>query len=74
MAAISILKALALLAERDPDRPILIEDERVVTRAEFDSSTNRLARAYAAMAVGRGDFVSVILPNPIAFIEAIAAI
>ncbi len=74
VAAISILKALALLAERDPDRPILIEDESVVTRAECDSSTNRLARAYAAMGVGRGDSVSVILPNSIAFIEAIAAI
>lgn len=74
MAAISILKALALLAERDPTRPILIEDERVVTRAEFDASTNRLARAYAAMGVEHGDFVSVILPNSIAFLEAIAAI
>jgi bile acid-coenzyme A ligase len=74
VAAISILKALALLAERDPDRAILIEDARTVTRAEFDASTNRLARAYAAMGVERGDFVSVILPNSIAFLEAIAAI
>jgi len=74
VAAISILKALALLADRDPRRPILIEDERTVTRAEFDAATNRLARAYAAMGVERGDFVSVILPNSIAFLEAIAAI
>jgi bile acid-coenzyme A ligase len=74
VAAISILKALAVLAERDPSRPILIEDERTVTRAQFDATTNRLARAYAAMGVEQGDFVSVILPNSIAFLEAIAAI
>lgn len=74
MAAISILKALALLAERAPDKAILIEGERTLTRAQFDASTNRLARAYAAMGVERGDFVSVILPNSIAFLESIAAI
>jgi bile acid-coenzyme A ligase len=74
VAAISIRSALALLAERAPTLPILIEDERTVTRAEFDTSTNRLARAYAAMGVTRGDFVSILLPNSIAFLEAVAAV
>jgi bile acid-coenzyme A ligase len=74
VAAISIRSALALLAERAPTQPILIEDERTVTRAEFDASTNRLARAYAAMGVTRGDFVSILLPNSIAFLEAVAAV
>jgi bile acid-coenzyme A ligase len=74
VAAISICSALALLAERAPTQPILIEDERTVTRAEFDASTNRLARAYAAMGVSRGDFVSILLPNSIAFLEAVAAV
>ncbi|MDX2145716.1 MAG: AMP-binding protein [Rhodospirillaceae bacterium] len=74
MAAISILKALELLAAREPDKAILIEDERVVTRAQFDASTNRLARAFAAHGVTQGDFVSIILPNSIAFLETVAAV
>lgn len=74
MAAISIMRALQVLAERDPDRPILIEGERTVTRADFHASTNRLAHAYAALGVKRGDFVSIVLPNSIAFLEAVAAV
>ena len=41
-----------------------------VTWAEFEARTNRLARAYAALGVGRDQFVTIGLPNSIAFIEA----
>lgn len=74
MAAISILKAIGLLAERDPDRTVLIEGTRTVTRMEFEANTNRLARAFQNVGVARGDYVSVILPNCIQFIETVAAI
>jgi bile acid-coenzyme A ligase len=43
---------------------------RTITRAELDSSTNRLARAYAALGVGLGDYVSIAMPNSIEFIAA----
>ncbi|MBL8628033.1 MAG: AMP-binding protein [Rhodospirillaceae bacterium] len=74
MAAISILKAVALLAERDPERIVLIEGDRRVTRRELDLTTNRLARAYQRAGVQRGDYVSLIMPNSIAFLEAVVAI
>lgn len=73
MAAIPISRALRLLAERAPNEPIVIDGERVVTRAAFDRATNRLARAFTARGVERGDFVSILLPNSIQFLETVAA-
>lgn len=73
MAVMSNLKALALMAERDPHCPVIIDGDRVVTRAAFDASTNRLAREFLARGVQPGDFVSIILPNCVAFLESVAA-
>lgn len=64
------LSALAALA---PDRPAVTCDGLTITRAELDSSTNRLARAYAERGVGVGDYVSIALPNSIEFIQAAVA-
>jgi bile acid-coenzyme A ligase len=44
-----------------------------VTRATLDRTTNRLARAYAALGVEEGDFVTIGLPNSIEFYEACIA-
>jgi bile acid-coenzyme A ligase len=63
-------RALALFAQRDPLHPAIVFEELTVTRGEFDARTNRLARALAGSGVGRGDFVTIALPNCPAFLEA----
>ena len=44
-----------------------------ITRGELDRSTNRLARAYAERGVGVGDYVTIVLPNSIEWIQAAVA-
>lgn len=73
MAAIPISRAMAILAQRAPDEPIMIDGARVITRAAFDRNTNRLARALAGLGVGHGDFVSILLPNSVQFLETVVA-
>jgi bile acid-coenzyme A ligase len=64
------ISALASLA---PDEPAVTCDGRTLTRGELDRSTNRLARAYAARGVGVGDYVTMVLPNSIEWIQAAVA-
>jgi bile acid-coenzyme A ligase len=64
---------ISALAELAPDEPAVTCDGRTLTRAELDRSTNRLARAYAARGVGVGDYVTMVLPNSIEWIEAAVA-
>ncbi|MGA9492093.1 MAG: AMP-binding protein, partial [Mycobacterium sp.] len=64
------ISALAALA---PDEPAVTCDGRTLTRAELDRSTNRLARAYAERGVGVGDYVTMVLPNSIEWIQATVA-
>ena len=45
-------------------------DGVTLTRRELDWSTNRLARAYAERGVGVGDYVTMVLPNSIEWIQA----
>ena len=61
------------LATADPDAPAVSCEGRTLTRAELDASSNRLARAYAALGVGLGDYVSIALPNSIELIQAALA-
>jgi bile acid-coenzyme A ligase len=61
------------LAARAPDAPAVTCGGRTVTRAELESSTNRLARAYAEHGVGVGDYVTVMLPNSIEWVQAVVA-
>jgi bile acid-coenzyme A ligase len=56
-----------------PDVPAVTPDCRTLTRAELDSSTNRLARAYAKLGVGVGDYVTIAVPNSIERIQAAIA-
>jgi bile acid-coenzyme A ligase len=76
---LSISRAMHHLATVAPDRPAVTSGGSMVTRAELDRRTNRLARAYAARAqlqgadlVGR--FVTLALPNGIEFFEACTAV
>lgn len=64
---------ISALAQTDPDAPAVTCDGRTLTRAQLDADTNRLARAYAEMGVGTGDYVSIAMPNSIAWIAAVIA-
>ncbi len=70
MAVMPIGRIPAFWAARDPDTPAITHEGRTVSRAEFDARTNRLARAYEALGVKEGDFVTIGLPNGIEFYEA----
>lgn len=64
---------LAALAAADPDAPAVTCGGRTVSRGELDKSTNRLARAYAALGVGQGSYVTVAVPNSIEWVQAVIA-
>ncbi len=73
MAMLSYSRAIADNAARQPDRPAITCGDESVTWAEFESRTNRLARAFAELGVTKGSFVTVGLPNSIGFFEACVA-
>ena len=64
---------MSLLAAQDPHAPAVSHGGRTLTRAELDSSTNRLARAYAALGVRLGDYVTIALPNSVEWVQAVVA-
>lgn len=64
---------ISRLAALAPDEPAVSCDGLTVTRAELDASTNRLARAYAQLGVGVGDYVTMVLPNSVEWIQAAIA-
>jgi bile acid-coenzyme A ligase len=64
---------ISQLAQLAPGEPAVSCDGRTITRGELDSSTNRLARAYAERGVGVGDYVTILLPNSVEFIQAAVA-
>jgi bile acid-coenzyme A ligase len=70
----SIGRMVHLLAEKDPDRPAVTHEASTITRRQLDLSTNRLARVYRDLGVEQDDFVTIALPNGIAFYEAAIAI
>ncbi len=61
-------------ARRDPRRPMFTQDGESISREAFDARTNKLARALAASGVKQGDFVTIALPNSIAFYETTFAL
>ena len=61
------------LAEADPGAPAVTCEGRTLTRGELDASTNRLARAYAELGVGQGDYVTIVMPNSIGWVQAVLA-
>jgi bile acid-coenzyme A ligase len=64
---------ISALADLAPDEPAVSCDGLTITRRELDRSTNRLARAYAERGVGAGDYVTMVLPNSIEWIQAAVA-
>ena len=70
MAALSLSRILAHWADQQPDRVAVSHEGREITFAQLEASSNRLARAYAKLGVAADDFVTIALPNSIAFFEA----
>jgi bile acid-coenzyme A ligase len=65
---------LTALAVAESDRLAITCGESSRTYAQLESRANRLARAYAGLGVGHGDFVTVALPNGIEFFETCYAV
>ena len=70
MAAIPLSRILAHWAAQQPDRVAVSHEGREVTFAQLEANSNRLARAYAKLGVEPDDFVTIALPNSVAFFEA----
>ena len=65
---------LSQLAAEAPDRPVVSADGRTITRAQLESASNRLARAYAELGVKQGDYVTIAVPNSIEWVLATVAV
>src|SRR5262245_55926087 len=61
------------LAQADPARPAITCESETLSRSELEARTNRLARAYRDRGVTQDSFVTIGLPNGIAFFEATIA-
>lgn len=64
---------MSALAAADPDAPAVTHGGRTLTRGELESTTNRLARAYAEHGVRQGDYVTIALPNSIEWVQAVVS-
>ena len=64
---------ISLIAQGFPDAPAITCAGRTVTWAELDADTNRRARAFAERGVGVGDYVTIVLPNSIEFLQSAIA-
>ena len=69
MSIVSYGAALARHAELEPDADAIVHDDRATTRLELLRSACRCARALQQIGVDRGDFVTIALPNGVAFFE-----
>lgn len=65
---------ISRLAAADPETPAVTHDGVTVTRGQLESWTNRLARGYADLGVGQGDYVTVALPNSLHWVAAVVAV
>ncbi|OYN81156.1 AMP-binding protein [Mycolicibacterium sphagni] len=65
---------MSQLAAEAPDRPAVSCDGRTITRGQLESTSNRLARAYAELGVRQGDYVTIAVPNSIEWVQATVAV
>jgi bile acid-coenzyme A ligase len=66
-------EVLGRLVARAPGRPAVTCGGRTLSRADLESLSNRLARAFADRGVGTGDHVSIALDNSVGFFVATVA-
>lgn len=69
-----MVSALARWAAHSPEAPALTVGSAMVSFAELDDRSDRLAHGLQRLGVVEGDFVTLALPNSVAFIEAVFAI
>jgi bile acid-coenzyme A ligase len=70
----SMVAAWRMHAEERPDSPaVTVSEHPSVSWSELDCRTNQLARAYAQLGVGEGDFVTIGLPTSVAFVQSMLA-
>src|ERR1700709_2138086 len=67
---ISIGAALARIAGRKPDAAAITCEDETLSWMQLHRQTNRMARGMAAAGMTFGDFVTIALPNSVAFVEA----
>jgi len=73
MTMMSYGRAIAWLAEQEPERVAVWCEGETRTRRDLDRRANRLARAYRELGVKQGDLVTIALPNSCEFYEACLA-
>lgn len=73
MAEISLSRIVAHWAAQQGQADALVHEGERITWQALESTTNRLARAYADLGVAPNDFVTIALPNGVAFFEACIA-
>lgn len=54
---------VSALAAKAPDAPTVTCAAVTVNRADLDTTTNRVARGFASLGVGVGDYVTIVLPD-----------
>ncbi|KQZ25378.1 hypothetical protein ASD43_01660 [Microbacterium sp. Root553] len=67
------VEVLRCWAEHDPDRAAVSDPDRTLTRAQLDADSDALADAFAEQGVRAGSFVTIALPNEVAFFTAVVA-
>lgn len=71
---LSLAWALQRAAERHPERPALMDENRQLSYRAFNAWANRLAWALKAEGVGHGDVVAVMLENRLELLAILAAL
>lgn len=67
------VEVLRRWAEHDPGRPAVSDPDRTLSRAQLDADSDALADAFAEQGVRAGSFVTIALPNEVAFFTAVVA-
>ncbi|VXB84819.1 long-chain-acyl-CoA synthetase [Pseudomonas sp. 8O] len=71
---LSLAWALQRAAERHPERPALMDENRQLSYHAFNAWANRLAWAFKAEGVSHGDVVAVMLENRLELLAILAAL
>ncbi|MBG0846594.1 long-chain-acyl-CoA synthetase [Pseudomonas chengduensis] len=71
---LSLAWALQRAAERHPERPALMDENRQLSYRAFNAWANRLAWAFKAEGVGHGDVVAVMLENRLELLAILAGL
>lgn len=74
MSEVSLSRIVAHWADIQPDKPAVDHHGEQLTWKQLEASSNQLARAYEAMGVSEGDFVTIALPNGVEYFQATVAV